>query len=81
MKGSAWYWVGFVTVALVLSSVDIVLAVMAPAAPEKVHTPRSQYGTTPPSCGHLYNVDKSREWAHCVGVPIVPRVQLKRDDI
>ena len=26
------------------------------------------FGTRPPSCGHLYNVGRSREWQECMGV-------------
>ena len=35
---------------------------------EREHTPQSEFGTTPPDCGHLYNVGKHNEWFDCMGV-------------
>lgn len=33
---------------------------------EEKHQPRVQ--RPPPDCDHLYNVDRHREWAECMGV-------------
>ena len=47
-------------------------------------TPRSQFGTYVPSCGHLYNVGKHKEWTKGIGVGYSTQTtarQMKRDDI
>ena len=44
-------------------------------------TPRPEFGTYPPDCGHLYDVNKHREWASCIGVGHVISKQMKRNDI
>ena len=48
---------------------------------EITHTPKPQFGTTPPNCGDLFDVGKSKEWSACMLVPHVLPVETRRDDI
>ena len=60
------FLIGF-CLALITCEITTVIDEQA-TVPEKVHTPRPQFGTLPPGCGHLYNVDRSDDWATCMGV-------------
>ena len=49
--------------------------------PEITHTPKPQFGTTPPNCAELYGVGKSKEWSACMLVPHVLPSETRREDI
>ena len=77
----------FIGVCFVLAGLRITDALEADAWRSTIAvplTPRPQFGTYPPDCGHLYNNGQHRAWADCMGAgyvsPTVAR-QIKRDDI
>ncbi len=73
-----------VAVWFVSVSAVIIGAIKVQARLSTISAPRPEFGTYPPDCGHLYNVDKHKEWAACMGVGYVPlttKLQMKRNDI
>jgi len=70
---------------LLLMLVATTLMLTSQVKPPTISTPESrpQFGSYPPDCGHLYDVDKHREWADCMGVGYISlnvRSQMKRND-
>jgi len=51
------------------------------AQPEPARVERFMGLPAAPDCSHLYNNDRSREWAACMGVPYRLRSKMKRTDI
>ncbi|MEE8481709.1 MAG: hypothetical protein V3S12_00015 [Acidiferrobacterales bacterium] len=71
-----WWFSGFICGAL-LTAAYAVHVVENPLVPDQVQAPRSEFGTRPPDCSHLYNVDKHKQWASCMGVAYIQ----KRNDL
>lgn len=80
MNNRAWFWLGWLACTLMWATSAVFhTMIYHKEQPEITHTPRPEFGTLPPDCGHLYNVDKHKEWAACIGVDY--RTALMRKDI
>ncbi len=71
-------------VCFTVATLSLLIFLAGASQPTTEAPPRPEFGTFPPDCGHLYNVDEHKEWAACMGVGYVPlttNLQMKRNDV